>query len=193
MIRNSMKNTIWGMCACAFFLTSMATISRAQGVVPGSHEISVNFGSTDQNGVDGKKHVDFGAAYSENFTKHFVISVEMRYQDMGSLDGVKGSYFKGGGAVRYNLGSNKTLVPFVVADFGDVDEFASGSGVSTSAQGYYVGGGGGVNVFLTKNLGVRGDYRAEEWGSTQTGSSSFRVGAYGGAVFLQWGGRTTAK
>ena len=206
MIRNFMKNTFWGMCVCAFFLMT-TTMGRTQGVVPRAGDLSVSAFSNNQDGIDGKKHVGIGAAYTYNLSRSVSVAAEYSYQGMGSVSAsiggysVSGSerYQKFGGAARWNLGNAHHIVPYFVVGAGYLHGSArasvSGYGsASASGNGDYAGGGGGINLFLTRNMGIRPEFRYERGEFYSNGQSAgTNVPVYGASVFFQFGGKAKSS
>jgi hypothetical protein len=194
-------------------LLALASPARSQGVVPRSGDLSGTFGYSNLTGVDGNKHINFGATAGVNLSSSITVCGEYGYLPMGSapasqyVSGVTGSvngdYQQFGGAARLNLGSSKHIVPYGVVSFGyarlsagasvTVAGAGSGSG-SASLNGDYVGFGGGASIYLGKGVGVRPDFRYERQVFYSAGTSAGQnVALVTGSLFYQWGGHGKKK
>ena len=123
MINRSVGKAILGCCVSVSLL-ALASTAWSQGVVPTSGDLSGTFGYSNLTGVDGNKHVNFGATAGFNLSRNITVLGEYSYLPMGSapasefVSGVTGSvsenYQQFGGAARFNLGSSKHFVPYAV-------------------------------------------------------------------------------
>lgn len=199
------KSALVRSCLAAVFLFLLSSPVWAQGVVARSGEVAGTVGFSNLTGVDGNKHVNFGASGGVNLTDRVAVVGEYTYLPMGSVSGGgasgSGSYQQFGGAARFSLDRSTRVVPYALVAFGyardseEVSVAGIGSG-SGSLNGDYFGLGGGASIYLSRSLGIRPEFRYERQEFYQNGNSAGQNVALGTvSVFYQWGGRgkKTAK
>lgn len=190
------------IAVAVFAVTSLSV--RAQGVLPGSGDASFNVGFSNLDGVDNNKHISYGGSAGANLSGRMTVVGEYNYLPMGSLtqSGVTATekIQQFGGSVRIPLSASKRAVPYAVVGggFDRLTATASSSGVSVSASqsGGYFGAGGGANLYIGHNWGVRPEVRWERQQFASTSVAGIPVAGGGlndvrGTVsfFYQWGGR----
>lgn len=167
-------------------------------IAPGSGDVSAHIGFNNLKGVDNDKHVQFGFSGGVNLSKEFALVGEYSYLPQGSVNvsGIKadGHYHNVGAAVRYSFWHKGRFVPYAVAAGGYSRVTASasylGASGSDSANGGYVGLGGGSSLYVAHNWGVRPDVRWDRQAWSKNGSSGHRNDVrVTVAVFYQFGGR----
>jgi len=208
-----MKGIVW-----LLFVAATSVVAVAQGVVPGSVEVSGNAGGDNQKGTDNKGHVNFGFGAAYNLSKPVTVGFDYAYQPLGTGDAGVGNGVDDyalsakehlqlfGGMARFSLLKNRHAVPYVVLAGGGVTLSANVtvtgygpgaiSGSSSGSQsGGYAGGGGGVSVFLTHHLGLRPEVRYERLQFHSTDIDGYYAHGNGTnevegtlAVFYQFGG-----
>jgi hypothetical protein len=210
-MKSIVRSALMGLCATAFVLLVLTNSLQAQGVVTGTGEIAGNVGFSNLTGVDGNKHVNFGASAGYNLSDKLTVLGEFSYMPMGSVNAsvsggsgsAHGNYQTYGGAARYNLGSSKSVVPYAVVGFGyarcsesaniNVTGLGSGS-ASASINGDYVNFGGGASIYLKKGFGLRPEFRYEHQEFYNSGASAGQNVALGSvSVFYQFGGQGKKK
>jgi hypothetical protein len=177
-VKTFVKNAISGLCIAALFLFVLSVSARAQ-VVGGSGEVA-GFGGMVNISDGGGNHGLFGASGGWNLAPSATVFGEYNYVP---VSGLKTQLF--GGGARFNFLANTKIVPYVDAAFGGA-HFSDGG----SANGWYVGFGGGVSCYLTPHVGIRPEYR---WDRVEVEGASLNANAFTGGVFYQWGGTGTAK
>jgi len=178
---------------------------RAQGVVPGSIDISANGGITNLDGVDDKKgHGSFGFAVGYSAKNHATLSAEYNYLMLGSLT-VNGETGKEhlqlyGVGVRVAIINTRLVVPYVLLGGGGSRLSATvtegGVSASGSQNGGYFAAGGGVNLYAGQGFGIRPEFRYErqQFAATTVDGISISGGGQNDlratvALFYQFGGK----
>jgi hypothetical protein len=191
------------------FVSLLSVGARAQGVAPGSFELSGNGGITNLSGVDNKKgHGSFGFAGAYNLTSHLAVVGEYNYLMLGSLSEVgedetvtaSENLQMYGAAVRFSLINTRFVVPYVLAGGGGNSIRAKVSAGSENATGSESGGygavGGGVSFYAGHGFGIRPEFRYErqQFPSTTVDGEAVTGGGQNDmrgtvALFYQFGGR----
>ena len=198
-----LRNTLSCTFFATFFLLIIAPSLQAQ-VISHSGDIagSVGFGhgnfSTSLGSPETNNHVQYGGSAGYNFSPDLTVFGEYSYMPMGTFSGVSFKTQLFGGGIRANFASSGKVVPYVTVAVGGNRFTGSESGVAVSANGYYVGFGGGASLYISRNFGVRPEVRYERQsvtltagGGSSTASSNVVVGS--GSVFFQFGGEGKKK
>jgi len=151
-------------------LAAVSGSSAAQGIAPGSFEVSGSGGITNLNGVDSKKgHGAFGFDAAYNLDRYAAVGAEYNYLMLGSLtqSGVteNENLQMYGALARFTLFSNRVVAPYVVVSGGGIRLHATASSgnvsVSASQTGGYISAGAGASIFVGHGFGIRPEYRYE--------------------------------
>jgi len=180
---STVKNTFVGLCIAVTLLLVSSTTVQAQ-VVAGSGDVA---------GYVGYFHMKlptnsaiYGATGGYNVTPYITGLGEYGYAPVSS--GIHVQIY--GGGARFNLMPNKKLVPYGIFTGGG-NRIAGGGG---GDNGYYISVGGGASCYLSKNWGVRPEFRYLRNDFTEGGSSiSLNDLVVTGGVFYQWGGKGKKK
>jgi OmpA-OmpF porin, OOP family len=176
-VKTFVKNAVSGLFLSVLFLLVMSASARAQ-VVGGSGEVAGYGGMLH---VVGENHAYFGGSGGWNLAPAATVFGEYNYVPWS---GEHAQLY--GGGVRFNFLPATKIVPYVVGAFGGA-EYGGGGG---SDHGWYAGFGGGVSCYLTKNVGIRPEYRYVRLDESGEGANS---SVFTGGIFYQWGGKGIAK
>lgn len=191
----SVKNALRAFVAAVLVAVSAPVFAQ---IAPGSVDVSAHIGFNNLTGVDNDKHVQFGFAGGVNLTHEFALLGEYTFLPQGSFNvlGAKVSahYQNIGVAGRYSFLNKKNIAPYGVAAGGFARATASasifGTSASDSANGGYIGLGGGASFYLAPKWGLRPEVRWDRQMFHKNGSSSHVNDVRGTiAVFYQFGGR----
>lgn len=176
----------------ALFAT-LAGYLRAQ-ITPHSGDVAFNGGysyigkGTDFNTTSINRYA-MGASGGTNLNESLTVIGEYNYYSMPQVQGVNMNMQGYGGAVRFNLPSKSKIAPYGVFGGGGARLTGSESGISVTSNGGYFGGGGGANIYLGKNWGIRPEFRYNRFFYTFAGiNGSTNVLTATTGVFFQFGG-----
>ena len=183
--------------AALVVLLTLSTPLWAQVLVH-SGEVAGTYSYVNSTGFSG--HQGYGGSGGINLAKRVTLVGEYSYLSLSYLTpnvGVTNSTTNelGGVAVRINFLSDQRIVPYVVIGAGiEHVNFTIGSASAATDNGYYDAYGGGASIYLTKNIGVRPEFRYDyELGITdvfgQPVYSYQNVYQFSGSLFFQFGGR----
>jgi len=185
-------------CITTLFLIALSAPTWAQEIKRLSGDISANIGFNGLDGIDNKKHIEFGVAGGINLSKQAAVVVEYNYLPLGSVtySGIKESanYQLFGGALRYSPVQFDRVIPYAVAGGGYARAGATASfeGMtgSASVNGGYLSFGWGASIYCGSNWGLRPEYRWDRQNYTYYGTSYHQNESRGTiSVFYQWGGK----
>jgi hypothetical protein len=167
------------------------------GVTAGSGDAAFNVGWSNipskLDTADTNNHPNYGFSTGVNLSSNVAVVGEYTYQPMAPLEGVAFHTQLFGGAVRLSFGGNR-VVPYAMVDGGGARLTGSESGVAVSANGGYFGGGGGANIYLGKNWGIRPEFRYNYMRlSISNVSQSVNVAQFTTGFFFQFGGQSSKK
>jgi len=174
--------------AALVVLLTLSTPLWAQVLVH-SGEVAGTYSYVNSTGFSG--HQGYGGSGGINLAKRVTLVGEYSYLSLSSLSANVGQTNSttnelGGVAVRINFLSDQRIVPYVVI----------GAGIEhvNFKVGYYDAYGGGASIYLTKNIGVRPEFRYDyELGITDVfGQPVYNyqnVYQFSGSLFFQFGGR----
>lgn len=133
----------------------------------------------------------YGGSGGYNLSEQMAIFGEYTYLAMPTVSGVKMNMMGYGGGARLNFTNQRKLVPFAVTSIGGARLSGSMSRVSTSANGYYIGGGVGANLYLGQHLGIRPEFRINYYGLSYSGVVANTNAMTATAnIFYQFGGES---
>jgi hypothetical protein len=202
---NGHRKFTWMAGTIMAFLATVP-LARAQGILAGSAEVAGyvggvhgNFNSSTSLGPpETNNHIQYGGSGGYNLSQGLTVFGEYGYMPMGTFSGVKFTTQLFGGGIRANFMPTGRVVPYATFAVGGNRFTGSESAVAVSANGYYVGFGGGASVYISRNFGVRPEFRFERQsvtltvsGASATASSNVLLGS--GSVFFQFGGRGKKK
>jgi hypothetical protein len=132
-----------------------------------------------------------GATGGYNLDQWVGLFFEYNYNHVGTESDTNIHANNYGGALRFYLMPKSRFVPYAVFDGGGSTLTASDPSGSESYSGYYIGGGGGLAYYLTKNFGViapdirynRGSFSIEDV------TINPNLLSVSGGVFYQFGGK----
>lgn len=189
---------IFVCCFAACFLLFLSSHVQAQVLAHSgdvSGHVGFGYGNYETSGVGAtNSHIEYGGTGGYNLSPNLTILGEYSYMPMGTYSSVNFKTQLFGGGVRLNMGNSSRTVPYVVATLGGNRFTGAASGVSVSANGLYVGFGGGASIFFGKNWGVRPEFRYERQFltfSSLTSDTNVIVGS--GSIFFQFGGEGKAR
>jgi opacity protein-like surface antigen len=207
IMQRIVKSALVGLCISVFFLMLSSSAARAQ-VLAGSGEVT-GYGGYAMISDGGGNHPAFGGSGGYNLVPAVTVFGEYNYVFLNSLDCGPDSIYDGptgctlsnktqlfGGGARYNFMTSGKVVPYGVVAFGGARYTANAnvsgcpSDVCSSWNGYYVGFGGGVSLYVGKNWGVRPEYRFDR---SEVNGYGNNVSVITGGVFYQFGGHGTEK
>jgi len=201
IVKTIVKNAVAGLFLSVLFLLVMSAPGRAQ-VLAHSGDVAGYAGYFYVSNIDisvGGTHVSdnhglYGANGGYNVTPYVTVIGEYGYVPLYSGGGTTLKTQLYGGGARFNLSPGKKIVPYGVVTVGGDKLSASYSGGGTSLNGYYFGVGGGASYYVSKNWGVRPEFRYVRPEYSFTGvSHSYNTIAMTGGVFYQWGGMGKKK
>jgi hypothetical protein len=145
----------------------------------------------------------YGGGAGYNVTPYVTIMGEYGYVPLESDGGVNLNTQMYGGGVRVNLTPHKSIVPYGVFNGGG-DKLVgtccesitsrSYSYLAASANGYYIGAGGGADFYVGKHWGFRPEFRYLRNEFSYHGVDlSLNNFAFTAGVFVQVGGRSKKK
>ena len=201
MIRCTLKS----FCVSTILLLAVSSPALAQGIAPGSGEVTGNIGFSNLKGIDNSRHISFGGSGLYNATKMVGIGFDYNYQMMGSetIGGVKvsGHLQTYGPVARFAFSNPSRVIPYVLVAAGGASLHAGASSgnvsVGASQGGFYFGFGGGASIYAGSNWGIRPEFRYERqhFNSTtiqgtpvQSGSQNYAQGSV--SIFYQFGGKS---
>ncbi len=149
-MKTIVKNAFSGLMLVALFLLVLSVPARAQ--VVGSTGVVAGYGGMVNIGSGGGTHALFGGSGGYNLAPSATVFGEYSY---APVSGIHAQLF--GGGAQFNFLPATKFVPYIVAAGGDARLSDSGG----SANGWYMGVGGGVKCFLSPHVGVSPEYRWE--------------------------------
>ena len=183
--------------AALVVLLTLSTPLRAQ-IAAHSVDVAGTYSYVNSTGFSG--HQGYGGSAGINLAKRVTLVGEYSYLSLSSLTANVGASNSttnelGGAAVRINFLSDQRIVPYVVIGAGIEHVNAKvGSSSVYSDNGYYEAYGGGASIYLTKNIGVRPEFRYDyELGYTYVFGEPIyayqNVYQFSGSLFFQFGGK----
>ena len=186
-------HAVFAVTFLAAFLVATAG-ARAQ-VIPGSVMAGADVGYLHTSlTVDGTNFTNngytVGATGGYNLIQYLGVFFEYNYLHVGTESDTNVHANNYGGAARFYLMPKSRIVPYAVFGGGGSTLTGSDPSGSESYSGYYIGGGGGVAYYVTKNIGVTGDvrYNHSSFTISSTNVNPNLVSVVGG-VFYQFGGK----
>lgn len=190
-----------GLFTVTVLITFFVALSAARAqVTPGSVMVGANVGYnhtsiSEFSTSETWNRYNVGAFGGYNVDQWIGVFFEYNYASILNQNGESVHVNNYGGAGRFYLLPKSKIVPYGVFDGGgaQLNDSVSGEG-SISVSGNYVGGGGGVAYYLTKNLGAAGDVRFNRYSFTYDGDTiNPHVVTVDGGVFYQFGGKSPKK
>lgn len=198
MMRPFSKSTFVGGCFVAYLLMALASPALGQ-VLAQSGDIAGYVGYGDGNystsGVGAtNNHIEYGGSGGYNVTPNVTVLGEYSLMPMGTYSGVTFKTQLYGGGARFNFSASGRAVPYVAVSVGGNRFTGAESGVSVSANGYYVGFGAGASIYLGRHWGVRPEFRYERQSISFGGiTAGTNVILGSGSIFFQFGGQGIKK
>lgn len=192
------RNMLVCCCFATCFLLPISSPLRAQVLAHSgdvSGHVGYGYGNYETSGVGAtNSHIEYGGSGGYNVSPNLTFLGEYSYMPMGTYSTVDFKTQLFGGGVRLNMGDSSRSVPYVVATLGGNRFTGAKSGVSVSANGLYVGFGGGASIYFGKNWGVRPEFRYERQLLTFSGlTADTNVIVGTGSIFFQFGGEGKAR
>ena len=189
-----------GLFTVTVLFTFLVALSAARAqVTPGSVMVgaSVGYNHTSISQFSTSEtwnRYNIGATGGYNVDQWIGAFFEYNYISVLSQDGLTVHANTYGGAARFYLLPKSKIVPYGVFDGGGASTAFSGGDESESFSGSYVGGGGGVAYYLTKNLGAAADIRFNRYAfSVESENVNPHIVTVDGGVFYQFGGKKAMK
>jgi len=185
---------ILGRCFCLVALLGALAVSSQAQVVPHSGDLAFTAGysyigkGTNFNATDINRYA-LGFSGGANLNQSMTVLGEYNYFSMPQVQKVNMNMQGYGGAVRFNLATYGRFVPYGVFGGGGARLTGSESGVSVTSNGGYFGFGGGANLYLGKNWGIRPEFRYNRFFYTFAGiNGNTNVLTATAGLFFQFGG-----
>jgi hypothetical protein len=125
-----------------------------------------------------------GGSAGVRVTRHLRVFGEFSFATLGNITinapAATNRLYNAGGGVDYSFGSSAKFVPYVLGAAGLCHEVASEAGISVSLNCMYLGGGGGVRIYVGDHWGFKPEVRYQRDDDGNAGV--FIVG-----VFYQFG------
>jgi len=175
------------------FFVSLSSAAWSQGALPGSIDVAGALTVNGQTGLDGSKHIGLGLSGAYNRWGKLSALGEFEAQSLGSTLALRQSIEVVGAGPRYYFATKKRAALYLVGTGGLAHFNTNQVGLpKNSGQfGAYFGAGGGADIYVTEDIGIRPELRYQE---AMVGQPS-QFGAVQGSIgiYFRIGGEAKKK